>query len=123
MKIILYYLLLLVSIALITGFIISQNSGGAMSMSMTQAASLSGVLALYIVAMSFVGEGKLEDERAGTHRHIANRAGLLAGTVIMALGIMTQLFISHKIDYWLLTGLIVINLTKIVSLIWLNYKK
>lgn len=123
MKIILYYLFLLIGIALITGFVISQSAGGTMHMSMTQAASLAGLLALYTIAMSLVGEGKLEDEREQQHRYIANRAGLIAGTAILALGVIWQLFITHSIDYWLLTGLIVINLTKIVSLIWLNYKK
>lgn len=123
MKIILYYLFLLVAIALIAGFILSQSTAGTMSMSMTQALSLSGLLALYTVAMSLVGEGKLEDERDQQHRYIANRAGLIAGTTILALGVIFQLFVTHTIDYWLLTGLIVINLTKIISLIWLNYKK
>ena len=94
-----------------------------MSMSKSMALSLSGLLALYTVAMSLVGEGNLNDEREQQHRYIANRAGLIAGTTVLALGIIFQLFITHHIDYWLLTGLITINLTKIVSLIWLNYKK
>lgn len=123
MKIILYYLFLLIAIALITGFIVSQNSGDTMSMSKSMALSLSGLLALYTVAISLVGEGKSEDERDQAHRYIANRAGLIAGTTVLALGIIFQLFITHRIDYWLLTGLITINLTKIVSLIWLNYKQ
>lgn len=123
MRVILYYLFLLIGIALITGFVISQSTDGTMSMSMTQALSLAGLLALYTVAMSLVGEGKLEDEREQQHRYIANRAGLIAGTTLLAVALMFQLFITHHIDYWLLTGLIVINLTKIISLIWLNYKK
>lgn len=123
MKIILYYLFLLIGIALITGFIASQNSGDTMSMSKSMALSLSGLLALYTVAMSLVGEGSLTDERDQAHRYIANRAGLVVGTTVLALGIIFQLFITHRIDYWLLTGLITINLTKIVSLIWLNYKQ
>ncbi len=123
MKTLLYYLFLLIAIALITGFIVSQNSGDTMSMTKTMALSLSGLLALYTVAMSFVGEGQVADEREQAHRYIANRAGLVASTTVLALGIIFQLFITHRIDYWLLTGLITINLTKIVSLIWLNYKK
>lgn len=123
MKIILYYLFLLIGIALITGFIISESTGGVMGMSMTQTISLCGLLALYTVSLSLVGEGKLEDEREQQHRYLANRAGLIAGTALLAVALMFQLFVTHRVDYWLLTGLIVINLTKIVSLIWLNYKK
>lgn len=123
MKVILYYLFLLIGIALITGFVISQSSDGTMSMSMTQVLSLAGLLALYTIILSVVGEGKLEDEREQQHRYIANRAGLIAGTALLTIALIFQLFVTHRIDYWLLTGLIVINLTKIVGLIWLNYKK
>ena len=123
MKIILYYLFLLIGIALITGFVMSQSTDGTTSMSMTEALSLCGLLALYTIALSVVGEGKVADEREQQHRYIANRAGLIAGTTLLALALIFQLFVTHKVDYWLLTGLIVINLTKIISLIWLNYKK
>ncbi|MBP9686817.1 MAG: hypothetical protein KBD66_03380 [Candidatus Doudnabacteria bacterium] len=119
MKTLIYYLLLLVAIALVTGFILS----GASTMAMPQIIGISGALVLYTVALSFVGEGTPEDERALTHRHLANRAGLIAGTVVLCLGILFQLFTRHTVDYWLMTGLISINLTKIISLIWLNYKK
>jgi hypothetical protein len=92
-------------------------------MGMREVLSVCGALVVYTVALSFVGEGKVEDERELTHRHIANRMGLVVGTSILAVGVMTQLFIAHKVDYWLLAGLIAINLTKITSLIYLNYKK
>ncbi len=119
MKSLIYYLLLLVAIALITGFMLS----GAGSMAMPQIIGISGALVLYAIALSFVGEGTPEDERELAHRHTANRAGLIAGTVVLCLGTLFQLFTRHTIDYWLLTGLITINLTKIISLIYLNYKK
>ncbi len=119
MKILIYYLLLLIAIALITGFSISTSG----NMAMPQMLALSAGLVLYVVALSFVGEGVPEDEREQHHRHIANRAALVAGTIVLCLGVVTQLFISHRIDYWLLFGLVTINLTKIISLIWLNYKK
>lgn len=120
MKIIIYYLLLLIAIALITGFSVSGNAN---AMSMQQAFSLSAALVLYTVALSLVGEGKAVDERETAHRYIANRSALIAGTIIMSLGIMSQLFFTHKLDYWLLIGLVGINLTKIISLIYLNYKR
>lgn len=120
MKNILYYLLLLIFIALLSGFLIF---GRMDAMSMPQMLGVSAFLVLYTVAMSLVGEGVKQDEREILHRNLANRAGLVAGLIILSLGALCQLFINHKIDYWLLAGLIVINLTKIVSLIYLENKK
>ena len=118
MKIIVYYLLLLIFIALLTGFLIQ---GDASHMSMQKMLSVSALLAVYVVAMSLVGEGKTEDERGLHHRYLANRAGLVAGTIFLSVGILYQLF-AHELDYWLLAGLIAINLVKIVSLIYSNHK-
>jgi putative flippase GtrA len=84
--------------------------------------SVSALLVLYVVGMSLAGEGKTEDEREQMHRWYANRAALIAGTIILSVAILYQLF-THNLDYWLLVALIGINLTKIVSLIFLNYKK
>jgi hypothetical protein len=118
MKVITYYLLLLVFIALLSGFLIQRSQ---VAMSMGQMLSVSVLLALYVVAMSFVGEGKSVDEREMQHRYLANRSALVAGTIVLSVGVLVQLF-THRLDYWLLTGLLVINLVKIVSLVFLNYK-
>ncbi len=120
MKLILYYLTLLVFIAIVTGFALSQNGG---SMGMSQMLGVSAALVLYTVAMSLIGEGPATDERETHHRYVSNRAAMIAGTIVFSVGIMYQLFISHSLDYWLLVGLIAMNLTKIVSLIYLGYKK
>ena len=120
MKTIIYYLLLLIFIALLSGFLIF---GQANTMSMPQMLGVSAFLGLYTVAMSLVGEMGVTDERDVLHRNLANRAGLVAGLVVLSLGVLYQMFVAHRIDYWLLTGLIAINLTKIISLIFLNYKK
>jgi hypothetical protein len=120
MKTIIYYLLLLVFIALMAGFLII---GRPDAMGMNQMVGVSAALVLYTIAMSFVGEGAKLDEREILHKNLANRAGLVAGTLIFSLGILYQMFVEHRVDYWLLIGLIVINLTKIISLIFLNEKK
>lgn len=119
MKNIIYYLILLVFIALLAGYLIMGNPA---SMAMQQMIWISAGLILYVIAMSLVGEGKTIDERASFHRYIANRAALIAGTVVLSVGILFQLF-THHLDYWLLAGLIIINLTKIISLIFLEQKK
>ncbi len=120
MKSIIYYLLLLVFMALLSGFLIFDRQP---AMSMPQMLGVSAFLVLYTVAMSLVGETGNVDERDISHRNLANRAGLIAGLVVMSLGVLYQLFVSHRVDYWLLGGLILINLTKIVSLIYLGSQK
>lgn len=119
MKTIIYYLLLLVFVVLIAGYTMFARID---SMGMSQMLGVSAGLILYTIAMSFVGEGKNQDERAVLHKNLANRAGLVAGSVIFSLGILYQLFAKHQVDYWLLAGLIVINLTKLISLIFLEQK-
>ncbi|OGE88359.1 MAG: hypothetical protein A3J07_00995 [Candidatus Doudnabacteria bacterium RIFCSPLOWO2_02_FULL_49_13] len=118
MKIIIYYLVLLILIALLTGFLVQ---GTPDSMSMEQIISVSLLLGVYVVAISLVGEGKIIDERDMQHRYTSNRLALIAGTVILSIGVLVQLF-NHALDYWLLAGLIAINLVKIVSLIYSNYR-
>ena len=120
MKLIIYYLSLLVFIAVVGGFMLSQNGG---SMGMNQMLGVSAALVLYTVAMSLIGEGSVTDERDRHHRYLSNRAAMITGTIVFSIGIMYQLFVSHSLDYWLLIGLITMNLSKIVSLIFLNYRK
>ena len=122
MKIITYYLLLLVALALIIGYLFAGTHASA-AMSMPQMLGISIVLGLYAVVLSLVGEGKTADEREAAHRYISNRAALVTCTAIISLGVIVQLFVSHHLDYWLLASLIALNLAKIISLIYLNYKK
>lgn len=122
MKLILYYLSLLLFLAVFTGFLISQNQAQA-TMGMTTMLGIGVALGLYVVAMSLVGEGPQEDERETHHRRLANRTALITGTIILSAGVIYQLFINHQLDYWLLLGLMGINLSKIISLIYLNYRK
>lgn len=119
MKIIVYYFILLVLIGLIAGFLWQGDSN---SMSMGQMISISVFLGGYAVAMSLVGEGKVADERDLQHRYTSNRLALIAGTIVISAGILFQLF-NHKLDYWLLAGLIAINLIKIVSLIYSHFRQ
>ena len=118
MKIIVYYLLLLIFIALLAGFIIQ----GRADMSMKQMVSISVLLGLYVVGMSLAGEGQAGDEREVHHRYVANRAALICGTIVLSAGVLYQLF-NHSLDSWLLVGLVTINLVKIISLIYASYRR
>lgn len=119
MKIIFYYIALLVFIALLSGFLFAE-SGNVMSMSTML--TICVAFAVYVVGMSLVGEGKTGDERETAHRYTSARFALIAGTVFMSLAILYQLF-THQLDYLLLASLITINLGKILSLIYQNYKR
>lgn len=120
MRIIVYYLLLLILLGLIGGYSASAVHD---SMSMTQIASIVGVLALYTIGISLVGEIKTGDERDVTHRHAASRHALIAGSAVLATGLLYDLLYNHHLNNWMLATLIIMNLTKIISLIWQNYKK
>jgi uncharacterized membrane protein len=122
MKIITYYILLLVLIILVASFLLLGQNDTA-SMSMVKLATICVLLGVYVVGMSVVGEGKAKDEREINHRFIANRLGLLAGTLVLSAGLLYQLFVTHQLDYWLLAGLISINLIKLLSLIYLHFKR
>ncbi|HYF05960.1 MAG TPA: hypothetical protein VEA59_07360 [Patescibacteria group bacterium] len=120
MRIIIYYLLLLVLLGLIGGYTASAVHD---PMSMTQIVSIVGVLALYSVGISLVGEIKSGDERDMAHRFTASRHAFIAGVATLSLGLLYDLIQNHQLNNWLLAVLIVMNLTKIVSLIWQDYKK
>lgn len=122
MKLIIYYLSLLVFLAIVTGFLLSQGQTTG-NMEMTTMLGISAALVVYVTAMSLVGEGPKEDERESYHRQIANRVAMITGTVMLSVGVLYQLFAHHQIDYWLLIALIGINLSKIISLIYLNYRR
>lgn len=122
MKLIFYHLSLLVFLAMVTGYLFS-HSQSEDAMGMSTMLGISVALGLYVVAMSLIGEGKTEDERDLHHRRVANRFAMIAGTVILSLGVIYQIFVTHQLDYWLLIALMGINLSKITSLIYLNYRK
>ncbi len=119
MKILLYYIALLVFIALLAGFMIAKNQS---PMTMPEMFGLCAALVLYAAGMSLVGEGNTVDERETAHRYTSARIALIAGTGFLSIAVIYQLY-THQLDYWLLAGLIVMNLAKIVSLIYLNYKR
>lgn len=120
MKIFIYYILLLALIGSLAKILIATNATDS-SMSMQAMVSVSIFLVIYVIGVSLVGEGKTQDEREKMHRYSANRFALIIGTVILSAGIIYQLF-NHNLDYWLIYGLIGINLSKIGNLIYQHYK-
>jgi cell division protein FtsW (lipid II flippase) len=107
-----------VFIAVIAGFILSGNN----NFSGQTATIVAALLILYCIGLSLVSAGKNQDEQSKTNRNITERAGLIAANVIISLGIIYQLF-THTLDFWLLVSLMIINLVKIISLVYLNNKK
>ncbi len=119
-KILIYYILLFILIALTAGYLLFEPMD---KMSMPTIVSVCTFLAIYSICVSLVGETKCEDEREILHRNLSNRAATVAVTLFISGGLIYQIFIIHRIDWWLLATIIIINLTKITSLIYLNYKK
>ncbi|MBP6859149.1 MAG: hypothetical protein KBC69_00795 [Candidatus Magasanikbacteria bacterium] len=120
LKILIYYILLLVLIASITGYLLFKPMD---EMSMPALISACTFLVLYSIFISLAGETKCEDEREILHRNLSNRVATIAATLFISGGLIYQIFVIHHIDWWLLITLIIINLTKITSLIYFHYKK
>ncbi len=117
MKNIIYYSLLFVFAILLGVFLRSHLN----TMNTSEMVGISLLIGLYVIALSFIGEGKTTDERESSHRYISNRTALIAGTVVLSIGILYQLF-SHKLDLWLLVSLIAINVVKIIAFLYAHYK-
>lgn len=119
-KIFIYYLLLLVLLALISGYLLFEPMD---KMSMPAIVSICTFLVLYSVLISLAGETKCADEREILHRNLSNRIATVAATIFISGGLIYQIFITHHIDWWLLATIITINISKITSLIYFHYKK
>lgn len=120
LKILIYYILLLALIALVTGYLLFEPMN---EMSMPAIISICTFLVLYSVLISLAGEIKSEDEREVMHRNLSNRVATIAATIFISGGLIYQIFVTHNIDWWLLATIIIVNLTKISSLIYFHYKK
>lgn len=120
LRILIYYILLLVLIALLGAYLLFEPMA---AMSMPTLISICGFLILYSVLISLAGETKCEDEREVLHRNLSNRVATIAATLFISGGLIYQIFVTHHIDWWLLAAIITINLTKITSLIYFHYKK
>lgn len=118
MKISTYYLALAGTV--LVGAILAYRPAPAMGMGTI--ISVTTLVGLIAIAILFVGENKAEDEREIQHRLRANRLALVAGSVVLALGIAYQLF-NHTLDYSLIAALLTINVVKISSLIYSHYNQ
>ncbi|MBL8029892.1 MAG: hypothetical protein JNN11_01455 [Candidatus Doudnabacteria bacterium] len=117
MKNILYHLLFLVFISLISGFVLLGQAG---QLELNQALAVSGGLVLYALAMVFVGETKETDQRQSNFKNVSAKTGLTAAIAVLCLGLMYQMLFTNTIDWWLIASLVAINLTKLITLIFLN---
>lgn len=120
MRILLYAGALFV-LGTLTAWHLSVNSSAGMNM--TYAMLVCSILVASSIGLSVVGEVYNTDERYITHRNLSNRYALLVGLVFISSGLIYQI-LSHKaLDPWLLFSIVAINSTKLLSLIYLNYKK
>lgn len=120
LKILVYYMLLLVLIGLIAVYLFFRPMD---AMSMPTLISICTLLVLYSVFISLAGETKCEDEREVLHRNLSNRMATITSTLFISSGLIYQIFVTHHIDWWLLATIITINITKITGLIYFYYKK
>jgi len=102
--------------------LLSFVNGPHLLMPMTSETMLVVILAVFFTLFSaLVWREDARDERERLHRLQAGRISYLAGTTILALGVIYQSF-THEIDPWLVGALIVMVLSKIFSRIYSQFK-
>lgn len=78
---------------------------------------LVGTLVVFGMFASFVLREKAEDERDALHKSLAGRNAFLAGAGVLMLGILIEGY-NHAVDPWLVGGLIVMIVAKVLSRFW-----
>ena len=81
-----------------------------------------GLILSFTVFAAIVFKEKASDERELSHIHIAGRISYIAGTLVLTLGVVYQAF-NHEIDSWLLLGLFVMVLSKLITRIYFHHKR
>ncbi len=123
MKKIIYLLLLLVFVMLITGAAVF---GHPENMSAGALWGIAAALIVYAAILLLVREDRpaaAEGQALPPAAAASDTAVLAAGTAAVTLAVLYQLLTRNVIDYWLLAALIVMNLAKIVSFVYLENKQ
>jgi hypothetical protein len=108
---------IIVTIALIMIAILLLNPFHFWMPDMMVMSMLAIILVLFAIFASFILREKAVDERDDQHKALAGRNAFLAGSTILIIGIIVQGY-SHVVDGWLVTGLIIMVVTKIGTRIW-----
>lgn len=108
---------IIVTIALIMIAILLLNPFHFWMPDMMVMSMLAIILVLFAIFASFILREKAVDERDDQHKALAGRNAFLAGSTILIIGIIVQGY-SHAVDGWLVTGLIIMVVTKIGTRIW-----
>lgn len=79
------------------------------------------LVVLFLAFFSFIWREKTSDERESLHRNLAGRFAYLTGTGVLVLGVIIQ-SLNHEIDIWLVIALITIVLSKVIGLLYSQFK-
>jgi hypothetical protein len=80
-----------------------------------------GLAVVFAIYASFAWREKAEDERDAIHRMLAGRIAFLAGSGLLALGIIVQGF-AHNVDPWLVVTLAGMVIAKIAGRWWADHR-
>lgn len=78
-------------------------------------------LLVFLIFAVFIWREKVHDEREDYHRLWTGRLAWLVGAAFLMVGIIVQ-EINHTLDHWLVYALLVMVITKLLSLIYLKNK-
>jgi len=70
-----------------------------------------------ILFSALVWKEKTKDEREMVHRNNAGRMAYVAGTLVLSVGVIVQ-SMSHTLDPWLVLGLGIMVIVKLIGLLY-----
>ena len=79
-------------------------------------------LLAFAIFGALVWRERATDEREVAHRSLAGRIGFLVGAVALAIGVLVQ-SLQHQLDPWLVIGLGVMVLGKLVGLVYVRLRR
>lgn len=112
---------MIISVVLIGLLILLLNPFDFLMTTPVQTMTIAAVLIIFISFCVFVWREKSRDEREQLHKQIASRFAYLSGASILIMAIVIQ-SLSHTLDPWIVIGLIVMILAKIVGALYANKK-
>ena len=112
---------LFVSAALLILLLLIANPFGLWMPDMMHLAVLALMVVVFGVFAAFVLRETDEDERAVSHRALAGRVAFLAGSAVLAVGILVQGW-TGMIDVWLISTLVVMVLAKVGTRLYSDRK-
>lgn len=112
---ILFVAVLVLLVLLVNPYMLWMPSGLEMMM-------VAGLIVVVVVLIGYVWREQARDERESLNRLIATRLGYTIGLLGLLVGVVVQI-IQHDVDVWLISGLVVMVLGKLIGNLYVELRK